>query len=150
MWIVALIALLLGSCSPSSRGVEPEKTDAAQEPSYLAAVQELAGLNTEAEDWLRKRKRQEAAALITKAQPLAAQLLSVPRPSISALEAVSDHDDLYGRLLLANRHYGWARMFFQKNLARWTNRKPQTQETERRRKLAEDRIAECDRALAKQ
>jgi hypothetical protein len=52
-------------------------------------------------------------------------------------------------LLLANRHYGWARMFFQKNLARWTNWKPQTQDTVRRRKLAEERIAECDRQLTR-
>jgi hypothetical protein len=53
-------------------------------------------------------------------------------------------------MLLANKHYGWARMFFQKNVARWSNWKPQSEETKLRRKRAEDRIAECDRLMEKQ
>ena len=148
---VATIAavLLVGSCSPTQRAVEPAKPDPAQQPEYLAAVEQLAMLNREAEGLFQKSKREEAGALITKAQPLSAQVLSVPRPTLAGMEAASDHDDLYGRLLLTNKHYGWARLFFQKNLARWTNWKPQTQDTERRRKLAEDRIAECDRQLTK-
>jgi hypothetical protein len=63
------------------------------------------------------------------------------------MEAASDLDDLYGRMLLANRHYGWARMFFQKNAARWRTWTPATEDTERRRKVAEARIAECDRRM---
>ena len=125
------------------------KHDPTAEPSYLATIEELAELNREAEDLLRKRKREQVSELIAKAQPLAGRLLAAPRPTLAAIEAASDHDDLYGRMLLANNHYGWARMFFQKNLARWTNRKPQTPDSERRRKLAEERIAECDRQLTK-
>jgi hypothetical protein len=64
------------------------------------------------------------------------------------MEAASDLDQLYGRMLLANHHYGWARLLFQKNLARWKNWTPQTPETARRSKLAASAIAECDRRLA--
>jgi hypothetical protein len=52
-------------------------------------------------------------------------------------------------MLLANRHYGWARMFFQKNAARWKTWTPATDDTERRRKAAEAGIAECDRGMLK-
>lgn len=76
------------------------------------------------------------------------RLLAVPRPTLAAMEAASDLDDLYGRMLLANRHYGWARLLFQKNLARWKNWNPQTEESGRRRKLAESRMAECDRGMS--
>jgi len=77
------------------------------------------------------------------------RVLSVSQPTIAAMEVSSDLDDLYGRMLLANRHYGWARLLFQKNLARWKNWTPQTPETARRMKLAQSRIAECDSRLAK-
>jgi hypothetical protein len=50
-------------------------------------------------------------------------------------------------MLLANRHYGWARLQFQKNVARWKHWMPQTKETARRLKQAESAIAECDRRL---
>jgi hypothetical protein len=63
------------------------------------------------------------------------------------MEEASDLDDLYGRMLLANRHYGGARLLFQKNLARWKHWQPQTPETARRLKQAESAIAECDRHL---
>jgi hypothetical protein len=63
------------------------------------------------------------------------------------MEAASDLDDLYGRMLLRNRHYGWARSFFQKNAVRWKAWKPQTAETERRRQVAISAVAECDRHL---
>jgi hypothetical protein len=75
------------------------------------------------------------------------RLLSVQRPTLDAAEAASDLDDLYGRMLLANRHYGWARLQFQKNVARWKHWMPQTKETARRLKQAESAIAECDRRL---
>ena len=75
------------------------------------------------------------------------RLLSVPRPTLEATEAASDLDDLYGRMLLANRHYGWARLQFQKNLARWRHWQPETSETVRRLEKAKAAIAECDRHL---
>jgi hypothetical protein len=65
------------------------------------------------------------------------------------MEAASDLDDLYGRMLLSNRHYEWAQFQFQKNLARWKYWKPQTPDTARRMEAAETAIAECDRGMMK-
>ena len=106
-------------------------------------------MNREAESLFRSGKRDQAAATIQKAEPLMNRLVSVPRPTLAATEAASDLDQLYGRMLLSNRHYGWARLQFQKNLARWKYWRPQTPETARRFKQAQDAIAECDRHLLK-
>ena len=76
-----------------------------------------------------------------------ARLLAVPNPTLEAAVAASDLDDLYGRMLLSNRHYGWARLQFQKNLSRWKHWQPQTPETARLRQQAESAIAECDRHI---
>ncbi len=140
-----LAALLLVDCAPAP--VEPPRQALTEEGWYGQAVQQLKLLNREAEGLLRSGKADQAAALITKGQPMMTRLLSVPRPTLAELEAASGLDDLYGRMLLSNRHYGWARLLFQKNLARWTNWQPQTSETVRRRKLAESQIAECDRLM---
>lgn len=148
--LTTLLAAVFTACGPSTAPVEPAKPDPTAERAYLQTLEELSELNREADNLLSKRRLEEAGALITKSQGLAAKLLSVPRPTIAAVEAVSDHDDLYGRMLLANKHYGWARMFFQKNVARWSNWEPQSEETKLRRKRAEDRIAECDRRMENQ
>jgi hypothetical protein len=106
-------------------------------------------MNRETESLLRRGKVTQAGAVILKGQPLMTRLLSVPRPTLAAMEAASDLDHLYGGMLLKNGNYGWARMFFQKNVARWRNWKPRTEETARRLKLAESMIAQCDRKLGK-
>jgi hypothetical protein len=145
MRFTALLAvLLLTACVPTPA---PPRQALAGEAGYEEAVRQLNLLNREAEDLLRSGKGDQTAALITKGQPMMTRLLSVRRPTLAALEAASDLDELYGRMLLSNRHYGWARLLFQKNLARWTNWKPQTAETARRRKLAESEIADCDRRM---
>jgi hypothetical protein len=82
-----------------------------------------------------------------KGESLSARLLAVPRPTLAATEAASDLDQLYGQMLLSNRKYGWARLQFQKNLARWKHWRPQTPETARRLRQAESAIAECDRRI---
>ena len=105
-------------------------------------------MNRHAESLMRSGRSEEASGLVSKGEPLAARLLSASRPTLAAVEAVSDHDDLYGRMLLANRHYGWARLCFQKNVTRWRYWRPQTPETARRLKQAMAAIAECDRRLA--
>jgi hypothetical protein len=71
-------------------------------------------------------------------------LLAAPHPTLEAMEAASDLDQLYGQMLFTNHNYGWARLFFQKNTSRWKIWKPQMPETIRRLKLAEDGIAACD------
>ena len=47
--------------------------------------------------------------MISEGQPLLAGLLSVPRPTLAAMEAVSDCDQVYGQKLFAIGHHGWAR-----------------------------------------
>jgi hypothetical protein len=110
-------------------------------------VKEVADLSREANGSFETGKSDQAAALIEKAQPLVKRVLSVPKPTLEATEAASDLDDLYGRMLLSNRHYGWARLLFQKNLARWRHWQPPTAESARRLKQAESAIAECDRHI---
>jgi hypothetical protein len=146
--VLLLAAGLFAGCAPAPAPVEPPKPDPAAEAWYGQTADQLAALNREAETLLQNGNPDRAAAIITQAQPLMNRLLSVARPTLFAMEAASDLDQLYGRMLLANRNYGWARLLFQKNLARWKNWKPQTKDTARRRKLAELGIAECDRRLA--
>ena len=139
--LAILAAALLTACEPAPA----PRRDATQEPWYSETVLQLVGMNREAESFFESGKSDQAAALIEKGQPLMSRLLSVPRPTLEATEAASDLDDLYGRMLLANRHYGWARLLFQKNLARW--RQPQTRDAARRLQRAQSAIAECDRHL---
>lgn len=140
-----ILAVALACCSPPPPPVshtKPNPTDAAW---YGETVSQLAAMSREAETLLQHNAPDEAAAIITKGQPLIRRLLSVPRPTLAAMEAVSDLDHLYGRMLLGNRHYVWARVLFQKNLTRWTLWTPQTADTVRRAKIARAAIAECDR-----
>jgi len=144
--LVLLAAVFLSACAPEAGPVRA-RPDPTAEAWYGETVQRLTVLNSEAENSFRSGNSSQAGAMITQGQPLMNRLLSVPRPTLAAVEAASDLDDLYGRMLLANRHNGWARLLFQKNLARWKNWNPQIEEAVRRRKLAESRIEECDRAM---
>jgi hypothetical protein len=138
------LATLLFACSPAPKPAEPPKPDPTKEAAYVETVSRLTELHQQAQGLRKRRKNDEAAALILEAQPLIARVLAVPRPTLAAMEIASDLDDLYGRMLMANRHYGPARLMFQKNVARWTHWRPQTAETERRRKAAEAAIREAD------
>src|SRR5262249_39504775 len=113
-----LLVLFLAGCAAPPRAEQP-KPDPTREAGYLAAVEQLAELNREAQDLLKRGRADDAAAAITKGQPLQAQLLAAPQPTLAAMEAVSDLDELYARMLLSNHHDGWARMLFQKNIVRW-------------------------------
>lgn len=145
-FLISLLCLLLCACS--SRSPEPApKIDETKEAWYGEAVSELAGLVSSAEVALRAGNRDQASGLIQEGEPIMARLLKVRQPTLAAVEAASDLDDLYGRMLLSNRHYGWARMIFQRNVARWKSWEPQTEETVRRRKLAESGIIECDKNI---
>ena len=121
--------------------------DATKEPWYRDTVDRLTVMNREADSAFAGGKSDQAAALMEKGQPLVARLLAVPNPTLEAAIAASGLDDLYGRMLLSNRHYGWARLLFQKNLSRWKHWQPQTPETARLLKQAESAIAECDRHI---
>ena len=141
----ALAALI--ACAPAPKPVEQPKPDPTAEDWYPQTIGQLVAMNREAGSLLQRGQFDPAAAIVSKGQPLEERLLAVPRPTLAAMEAASDLDDLYGRMLLRNRHYGWARSMFQKNAVRWKAWKPQTLESERRRKRAVSAIAECDRHL---
>jgi hypothetical protein len=141
--LVVLALAFLASCEQAPA---PPR-DATKEPWYRDALEQLTAMNREADSAFADGKSDQAAALIEKGQPLVARLLAVPNPTFEAAVAASDQDDLYGRMLLSNRHYGWARLLFQKNLSRWKHWQPQTPETARLLKQAESAIAECDRHI---
>ena len=145
--IAAYALLFLAGCAAPPHRSELPKVDPTQEAGYADAVEQLAAMCREAEDLLKRGRSQDAAAVITKGLPLQARLLAAPRPTLGAMGAVSDLDDLYARMLLSNHRDGWARMLFQKNLARWKNWEPRTVDTTRRLRQAEAGIAECDRRL---
>jgi hypothetical protein len=141
--LVILAAAFLAGCEQAPA---PPR-DATKEPWYRDAVEQLTAMNREADSAFAGGNSDQAAKLIEKGQPLVARLLAVPNPTLEAAVTASDLDDLYGRMLLSNRHYGWARLLFQKNLSRWKHWQPQTPETARLLKQAESAIAECDRHI---
>ncbi len=142
---LALVAVvLLAGCGPAPA---PSTSDPTREPWYGQTVQQLNELNREAERSLASGKSDAASAAILRGQPLEERLLSPVHPTLAATEAASDLDRLYGRMLLANRHYGWARLMFQKNLGRWRTWRPENDESHRRLQQAKDDIAACDRAM---
>ena len=151
MRLLPIAAALLAACAPAPRPAgqaKPEPTsDMTGEDWYRRAVAQLEAMNRQAADLFERGKTDRAAAIVTDSQDILNRLLSAPRPTLEAMQAVSDWDDLYGRMLLANRHYGWARLAFQKNVTRWKAWRPQTPETARRLKRAADALAECDRLL---
>jgi hypothetical protein len=143
--LAILACMILAACESAP---PPPPHDATKEPWYAQSVQDLTALNREAESAFAAGKPDQAAALIEKGQPLMARVLTVAQPTLAATIAASDLDQLYGRMLLANRHYGWARLLFQKNLARWKHWQPPTADSAHRLQQAEDAIAECDRHIS--
>lgn len=146
---VAVALILLSGCGPAPTPQEPVKLDVTKEAWYGPTVDQVRAINKEADALVKTGKADQAAARITEGQPLVSRLLSAPQPTLAAMEAASDLDHLYATMLLSNRHYGWARLFFQKNQTRWSSWKPPTADTERRRKQAELGIVECDRGIEK-
>lgn len=143
--VISFIAL--AACGPPS--VETVK-DPTQQPEYQQNLSQLQAVNAEARDLFQKGNLDAASEKVLRGQGLANRLLSVAEPSLAVEEAASDVTDLYGRMLLRNRHYGWARLEFQKNRARWKAWKPQTPESQRRFSEAEAAMAECDRLIEAQ
>jgi hypothetical protein len=144
--IVFLAAILITGCSDQPPAA-PQR-DSAGDSQYNQSVQQLAASTRAAETAFQQGKPDDAAALIEKAEPISSEVLAVPKPTLAAMEAASDLDDLYGRMLLSNKHYEWALFLFQKCSARWKYWQPQTEETARRLKLAESEIAVCQRRMA--
>jgi hypothetical protein len=137
------ICFLLASCSEKPKVA----ADPTKEPWYAETTQKLTAMMRDANALYKDGKADDAAALIEQGKPLQDKLVAVQKPTLEATLAAADLDDLYGRMLLANRHYAWARLLFQKNYARFRHLDPQTPETSLRLKAAEDYMDECDKHL---
>jgi hypothetical protein len=146
--IVVMAAAFCWSCGSAPPPVEAPK-DPTADAGYGKTVEQLQALTAQAEELVKAGRTDEASAVVQRAQGLQARLLAAPRPTLPAMEAATDLDDLYGRMMIANKQYGWARDFFQKNAVRWKAWKPATEDTEKRRKVALERVAECEKEMAK-
>jgi hypothetical protein len=138
---------MVTGCGPAPAPKAVEKPDPTKSAEYAKAVEQLNSMNRAAEADYKAGKSDEAAKIMEQEKPLVTQVLQVPQPTLAATEAAADLDELYGTMLLKNRHYGWARILFQGNLARWKHWRPETPDSLRRVKEAEAEIAECDRHL---
>jgi hypothetical protein len=147
-WALVALAMLCVSCAPAPPPAAAPAVDPTTESWYGEATTQLASAAKEARSLMDAGKFDAAGAAITNAQPLLNRVLAAPHPTLAAMEAASDLDDLYARMLLRNGQYGWARSFFQKNAARWKSWKPETPETIRRRQEAVAGLAETDRRMA--
>jgi len=145
--IPALGLLIYAGWGAAPAPPKPKVAAALTGSQYEAIVAELAGKAHEAEKLYAEGKAAEAGALVQDGEKLATKVMSVPRPTLAATEAASDIDHLYGRMLAARHEYGWARLQFQKNLARWKYWKPPTEESARRIQQARDAIADCDKHI---
>lgn len=142
------LVLFFSACSPQATPPHASAIAPVNDPAYRQSVDELSALNRRAGDLVKSGKPDAAADLMVKGEELSKRLLAAPRPTLAAVEAASDLDELYGRMLLTNHNAGWARLMFQKNVVRWKYWKPETPETAARLKRAQEDIAECDRRIA--
>jgi hypothetical protein len=146
--VLVVTAIFMASCAAPPPPPSPKVVvDPVTESWYAPAITELAALNRETESLLKAGKADDAAAGITKGQALAARLLTAARPPLEAMEAAADNENFYAGMLLVNKNYGWARLSYQKNASRWKNWRPQTEDTARRLKQAQDGIAEVDKRM---
>jgi hypothetical protein len=144
IWLIA--AILLTACF-SAPPPPPPPHDVTKDEWYGKSVAELASMDRDAEADFAAGKPDDAAAVIEKGETISAKLLDATHPTLEAMQAASDLDDLYARMLFSSKNYGWARLMFQKNLARWKHWAPQTSDTERRMKQAQDGIDRCDKNI---
>jgi hypothetical protein len=141
-----LAAALLSACGPAAPA-PPAHVDPASESWYPETTARLAKIDQVAAQLVQSGRAQEAAAIVTSGINLQTRLLTAPRPTLEAMEAIADLDHIYGQMLIANGYYGSARLLFQKNVTRWKTWKAPTPETESRLKQALSDIAECDRHM---
>lgn len=141
------LALLLASCGSPARPPQAAapKIDRAAQRARLA---ELENANRAARELFDKGDRTAAGDIVGRTDAMAIALIGGdPSPSIEILRAVSDHDELYGRLLMANRHWGHARHILAKIENRWRLWQPQDDESRQRRAGALALMLECEKRM---
>lgn len=143
----SFLFLALCGCTTHNAPAVLPPADPMTDSGYRATLDQLRALNAQAQSHWRNGEKPLTAAVLKEAQPLAKELLDVRRPPREAFEAVSDFDQLYAAVLLANGHTVWARQIFMTDAARWRNWKPRTEDTERRLRAAERGAAEADRKM---
>ena len=142
-FLFVTVLVLLTACSdPKTAGVP--KADVTTEAWYARTVTRVEEGNRQAEEALRRGDRDGAGKLIVESEKAGQRLLEAPHPTLAATQAVSDTDNLHARMLLANKHYGWARLILQKDAARWQHWTPPSEESERRLAAAQKAMAEVD------
>src|SRR5438045_2107570 len=94
---VFLAALCIIPCGPAPHD-PPHAERVSTTPWYNESLEQLIQLNQEAQTLLRQGKTDQTAALITKGQTLMTRLLSVQQPTLPAVQASSDLDEMYGRM----------------------------------------------------
>lgn len=146
-FLAAILCLALAACSSPQPAAPKPAPDPTQEAWYAKSLRQLIESNRGAREALKQGKGETASALVTQGQGLSHELLAVRNPTLAAMEAASDNDQIYAEMMLASRHYGWARLIFQKNVVRWKNWKPQTPDTARRLKEAQDGVAAADKGM---
>lgn len=144
---VVIAALGMAACGEAPQPQSGTPKDETKEAWYSQTVDKLAAQNRDAERLWKSGREDDAAKLIQAGEPMADKLLGVRNPTLAAMQDASDLDDLYGRMLFSNHNYGWARLFFQKNAARWKIWQPQTEDTAARLKEARREIDECDKKI---
>jgi len=147
LYLISGTLLVCIACTKPAVPAKIETHDPTSDAWYRTATEQLASLSRSANDAYGQGQADAASKLVEQGETVAARLLAVPRPSLPAALAASDLDDLYGRMLFKNRHYGWARLQFQKNLARWRHWQPHTADTEQRLRAAQSAIDNCDRKI---
>jgi tetratricopeptide (TPR) repeat protein len=91
--------------------------------------------------------RKSAGECVTRAQPLVAAIMKITHPSLYAFHLASDHDDLYGDMLFANRHWGDAREFYQNSVIRFKNWDPPNDYTRKRLQQAKNKVLACEKKM---
>lgn len=143
----ALLLAALCACTPRDTPVLAPPADPMEKASYRETLEQLRSWNAEALKHWQSGDKALAAAALKQGQPLAKELLEARRPPLEVFEAVSDFDQLYAKVLLSNGHTVWARQLFMTDAVRWRNWKPETKDTIRRRREAEQGVAEADRKM---
>ncbi|MEO8659944.1 MAG: hypothetical protein ABI693_15850 [Bryobacteraceae bacterium] len=142
-FLCVMVLALLTACSEPKTGSAP-KADVTTEGWYAETVTRLQEGNRQAEEALRRGDRDGAGKLIVENEKAGQRLLEAPHPTLAATLAVSDTDNLHARMLLTNKHYGWARLILQKDAARWQHWTPSSEESQRRLAAAQKGMAEVD------